>query len=158
LAMGSLESINQAIQFISGMLAPAIMISSCGLILLGLQTKYSNIIDRIRELNEEERHLELAPERDEFQERRMRSLKAQIEKLLFRARLDRNGIFSLYLAILSFVLTSLTIAPAYFGYFGLISFSLLLFLVGMGLVLIGILYVALEVLNSYKVVKYEVET
>jgi polyferredoxin len=153
-----LSDIHQAIQFISGMLAPAIMISSCGLILLGLQTKYSNIIDRIRDLNEEKRRLELMESLDRFQERRMRSLSAQMEKLLIRAKLDRNGILSLYLAILSFVLTSLLIAPAYFGYLGLVTFSIIFFVIGIGLVLTGIIYVALEVSNSYKVVKYEVET
>ncbi|MDH7498952.1 MAG: DUF2721 domain-containing protein [candidate division NC10 bacterium] len=153
-----LGNIHQAIQFISGMLAPAIMISSCGLILLGLQSKYSNIIDRIRELNEEKRRLQLTESLDRFQERRLRSLTAQMEKLLIRAKLDRNGILSLYLAILSFVLTSLLIAPAYFGYFGLITLSILFFVVGIGLVLTGIIYVSLEVFNSYKVVKYEVES
>lgn len=153
-----MANINQAIQFISGMLAPAIMISSCGLILLGLQSKYSNIIDRVRELNEEKRRLELTESLDRFQERRMRSLMAQMEKLLVRAKLDRNGILSLYLAILSFVFTSLLIAPAYFGYFGLVTLSILFFVIGMGLVLTGIIYVALEVSNSYKVIKYEVES
>ena len=151
-------NISQAVQFISGLLAPAIMISSCGLILLGLQNKYSNIIDRIRELNEERRRLGLMESLDPNQERRMRSLTAQIEKLLVRARLDRNGILSLYLAILSFILTSLLIAPAYFGSFALITLSIMTFVAGIGLVLVGVIYVALEVINSYKVVKYEVES
>jgi len=153
-----LGNISQAVQFISGLLAPAIMISSCGLILLGLQNKYSNIIDRIRELNEERRRLGLMESLDPNQERRMRSLTAQIEKLLVRARLDRNGILSLYLAILSFILTSLLIAPAYFGSFALITLSIMTFVAGIGLVLVGVIYVALEVINSYKVVKYEVES
>jgi hypothetical protein len=152
-----MANINQAIQFISGLLAPAIMISSCGLILLGLQNKYSNIIDRIRSLNEEKRRLEMMDSLDRFQERRMRSLTAQINRLLVRAKLDRNGILSLYLAILSFILTSLAIAPAYFGYFGLVTLSIVFFVGGIGLVLTGIIYVALEVSNSYKVVKHEVE-
>jgi len=152
-----MANINQAVQFISGLLAPTIMISSCGLILLGLQNKYSNIIDRIRDLNEEKRRLEMMDSLDRFQERRMRSLAAQMDRLLVRARLDRNGILSLYLAILFFVLTSLAIAPAYFGYFGLIPLSIAFFVTGIGLVLTGIVYVALEVSNSYKVVKYEVE-
>ncbi len=152
-----MTNINQAIQFISGLLAPAIMISSCGLILLGLQTKYSNIIDRIRALNEEKRRMEMADSLDRYQGRRMKSLTAQMDRLLVRARLDRNGILSLYLAILFFVLTSLSIAPAYFGPFGLIPLSIVLFVTGIGLVLVGVVYVALEVFNSYKVVKHEVE-
>jgi hypothetical protein len=152
-----MANINQAVQFISGLLAPAIMISSCGLILLGLQNKYSNIIDRIRSLNEEKRRLEMMDSLDRFQERRMRSLTAQIDRLLVRAKLDRNGILSLYLAILSFILTSLAIAPAYFGYFGLVTLSIIFFVTGIGLVFAGIIYAALEVSNSYRVVKYEVE-
>ncbi len=152
-----MANIHQAIQFISGLLAPAIMISSCGLILLGLQNKYSNIIDRIRSLNEEKRRLEITDSLDRYQERRMRSLTAQIDRLLVRAKLDRNGILSLYLAILSFILTSLAIAPAYFGYFGLVTLSIIFFVAGIVLVLTGIIYVALEVSNSYKVVKHEVE-
>ncbi len=153
-----MANINQAIQFISGLLAPAIMISSCGLILLGVQSKYSNIIDRIRELNDEKRRLESTESMDAAQDRRMRSLKVQIEKLLIRAKLDRNGILSLYLAIISFILTSLLIAPAYFGYFGLILLAIAFFVAGIALVLTGVVYVALEVSRSYKVVKYEVES
>ncbi len=49
-------------KFISDMLAPAVMLSACGLFLLGLQNKYSNIINRIRELNEEKRELKLIDE------------------------------------------------------------------------------------------------
>lgn len=150
--------VNQAIQFISGMLAPAIMLSSCGLILLGLQNKYSNIINRIRELHEEWRHLSMQESLDPQQGRRMKSLTAQIENLLARAKLVRNGILSLYLAVIAFVLTSLLIAPAYFGYFGLITVSITFFVAGIGLVLAGVVYAALEVSNSYKVVKYEVES
>lgn len=153
-----MANIHQAIQFISGLLAPAIMISSCGLILLGVQSKYSNIIDRIRELNDEKRRLESTESMDAAQDRRMRSLKVQIEKLLIRAKLDRNGILSLYLAIISFILTSLLIAPAYFGYFGLILLAIAFFVAGIALVLMGVVYVALEVSRSYKVVKYEVES
>ena len=153
-----MANIHQAIQFISGLLAPAIMISSCGLILLGLQSKYSNIINRIRELNDEKRRLESTGSMDASQDRRMGSLKVQIEKLLIRAKLDRNSILSLYLAILSFILTSLLIAPAYFGYFGLIPLAIAFFVAGIALVLTGVIYVALEVSRSYKVVKYEVES
>jgi polyferredoxin len=90
---------------------------------------------------------------DPQQGRRMKSLTAQIENLLARANLVRNGILSLYLAVIAFVLTSLLIAPAYFGYFGLIIVSITFFVAGIGLVLAGVVYAALEVSNSYKVVK-----
>jgi len=37
------------------MLAPAVMISACGLLLLGISNKYSSITNRLRILNEERR-------------------------------------------------------------------------------------------------------
>ena len=43
------------IQLIQFMLAPAVMISACGLLLLGINNKYSLVVNRIRLLNEERR-------------------------------------------------------------------------------------------------------
>ncbi len=37
------------------MLAPGLMISACGLLLLGMNNKYSLVVNRIRLLNEERR-------------------------------------------------------------------------------------------------------
>ena len=39
------------------MLAPAVMISACGLLLLGITNKHTSITNRIRLLNEEKRRL-----------------------------------------------------------------------------------------------------
>ena len=38
---------------IQGMLAPGLMISACGLLLLGMNSKYSLVVNRIRLLNED---------------------------------------------------------------------------------------------------------
>ncbi|HEX9739900.1 MAG TPA: DUF2721 domain-containing protein [Ignavibacteriaceae bacterium] len=47
-------SITEVIQL---MLAPGIMISACGLLLLGMNNKYSLVVNRIRILNEEKEDL-----------------------------------------------------------------------------------------------------
>jgi len=48
-----------AVQIIQLMLAPAIMISACGLLLLSINNRYSLVVNRIRLLNEEKRRLML---------------------------------------------------------------------------------------------------
>lgn len=39
------------------MISPAVMISACGLLLLGANAKYSNVLNRIRLINDEKRRL-----------------------------------------------------------------------------------------------------
>ena len=46
-----------AVQAIQAILAPAIMVSACGLLLLGLLNRYTVIMARIRALNDERRRL-----------------------------------------------------------------------------------------------------
>ena len=45
------------IEVIQLMLAPGIMISACGLLILGINNKYSMVVNRIRLLNEERRRI-----------------------------------------------------------------------------------------------------
>ena len=50
-----MPDISSIVQIIQLMLAPGLMISACGLLLLGMNNKYSLIVNRIRLLNEERR-------------------------------------------------------------------------------------------------------
>jgi hypothetical protein len=145
-------------KFISDMLAPAVMLSACGLFLLGLQNKYSNIINRIRDLNEEKRELGLIDELNKFQRRRLKSVAKQLVGLLRRARLDKNSILSLYAAMIFFMLSSLSIALKDLGWVLKDEIpSLILFLLGTALVFTGTVFAYLEVRISYRVVQLEVE-
>lgn len=44
------------VEVIQLMLAPGLMISACGLLLLGMNNKYSLVVNRIRLLNEEKNY------------------------------------------------------------------------------------------------------
>jgi len=48
---------NNIVEVIQLMLAPGLMISACGLLLLGINNKYSIVINRIKVLNKEKRKL-----------------------------------------------------------------------------------------------------
>ncbi|MBK7267803.1 MAG: DUF2721 domain-containing protein [Ignavibacteriales bacterium] len=52
---------DQVASLIQAMLAPGIMISACGLLILGMNNKYSLVVNRIRTLNEEKGNLQKLP-------------------------------------------------------------------------------------------------
>ncbi|MBK9097906.1 MAG: DUF2721 domain-containing protein [bacterium] len=144
------------------MLAPGIMISACGLLLLGMNNKYSLVVNRIRTLNEERRRALHKMGEKEFtlQENvRFESITKQLERLTYRVGLVRNAVLSYTIAVALFVLTSLLIGVGYlFDMTRLNSFITVLFLLGMTSVLAGVLFAAYETYKGYEIVKYEVES
>lgn len=149
-----------AIEAIQAILAPALGISAVGLLLLGLYNRYSNIINRIRSLNEERRRfMKLIAEDTELSYTdnvRYMSISNQGKELLVRSRYVRNAILCLQLAVGLFVLTSVAIAINIIVVSDLVrNLPLFLFITGMLSVFFGVLWAALEVHRSYKIVLLE---
>ena len=157
-----MPDISSIVQIIQLMLAPGLMISACGLLLLGMNNKYSLIVNRIRLLNEERRRVLKKIDEPEFSSRenvRIESISKQLEELSFRVKLVRNAVLSYTIAVALFVITSLLIGFGYlFDVTRLNSFITTLFLLGMVSVLIGVIYAAYETYKGYEIVKYEVES
>jgi hypothetical protein len=149
------------IQVIQLMLAPGLMISACGLLLLGMNNKYSLVVNRIRLLNEEKRKFfSKAGEKDlQYEEDvRLESLSMQLNGLAFRVKLIRNAVLSYTIAVAFFVLTSLSIGFQFIFEEGRIDFLITaLFLAGMILVLIGVIYAAYETKKGYNIIHLEVK-
>jgi len=147
---------------IQAILAPALGISATGLLLLSLFNRYSSMVNRIRLLNAEKRkYLDIVLEKDELpytENIRLMSIVNQIQNLLFRSKLSRNAILSIQTAITLFVLTSVLIGINVFltSTFAE-TFALMLFLTGMIFVLVGIIFSAWEIQNSYKITELEVK-
>jgi hypothetical protein len=144
-------------QIIGQVLAPTIMISACGLMLLGLQNKYSNIIDRIRVLNEERRKLR-GMSLDENKRNRRDSIEQQIPRLLDRARLEKNAILFMYIGVLFFVITSVFIGIdlLFHEYVKLGMLTSTLFMIGLACVFIAAVNAYLEIRKAYDIVLIEV--
>ena len=149
------------IQVIQLMLAPGLMISACGLLLLGMNNKYSLVVNRIRLLNEEKRKFfSKAGEKDlQYEENvRLESLSMQLNGLTFRVKLIRNAVLSYTIAVAFFVLTSLSIGFQFIFEAEKIDFLITaLFLAGMILVLIGVIYAAYETKKGYNIIHLEVK-
>ena len=149
------------VNVIQAMLAPGIMISACGLLLLGMNNKYSLVVNRIRLLNEEKRKYSSKAAETEFnfdEEIRLKSISTQLAQLHYRVGLVRNAVLFYSFAVALFVITSLCIGLEFatrlkgFEYLIIAFFSL-----GMIQVLIGIVYAGIETVKGYQIVSYEIK-
>ncbi len=138
------------------MLAPGLMISACGLLLLGINNKYSIIVNRIRLLNEEKRKMKRG-DRLTIEQNRMDSLILQINKLYNRFKLVRNAAFSYSIAVVLFIIASLFIGLKYLlQSINAGAIALIFFLLGITSVLLGIIFAVVELWKGYKIVHIEV--
>ena len=146
---------NTASGLIQVMLAPGIMISACGLLLLGMNNKYSLVVNRIRLLKEEKRS---SAYKENGNNLRHGSIDLQVNKLFYRISLIRNAVFSYSVAVALFIIASILIgANTINTKLDLNSLVIGFFLAGMAFVLAGILFAAVEVWRGYKIVKIEIE-
>ena len=143
------------------MLAPAIMISACGLLLLGINNKYSIVVNRIRLLNQESRSIRKKIGSQEYssdEDVRLEVIAKQIPRLMYRLKLVRNAVVSYATAVGLFVSTSLLLGVAYLTEAaGFNSIIMTAFLLGMTSVLVGILFMGIETIKGYSIVEFEVE-
>lgn len=150
------------IKIIQLMLAPAVMINACGLLLLGINNKYSSMINRIRLLNEEKRRymikIEHNDELDYLETSRLQSIRKQISVLHYRLRLIRDSIFSITIGLFLFILTSLLIGIEAFVGASLTKYIFLsTFAMGMISVGIGLIFLLTDTLKGYKIVQVEIK-
>jgi hypothetical protein len=145
------------VQLIQGMLAPGLMISACGLLLLGMNNKYSLVVNRIRLLNEEKRKIFHQVKIEEIDRSRLSNIELQISHLISRISLVRNAVFGYSLAVALFIVSSVligvTINKNSPGFDWLI---VAFFYAGMFAVFVGIVFAAIEVWKGYRIVKIEI--
>ena len=147
-----LHKIVQEIQYV---LAPAIMISSASLLLLGFQNKFSSLTNRFRILNQEKRSLEAKPSRSESEEKRFANLKEQVDGLMQRATHVKNAIILTYGAIVSFIATSVLLFLNIYTPLHSIALTIACFLIGLLLIFASSALMMIEVALAFKIVSLE---
>jgi hypothetical protein len=152
---------NAIVQIIQAMLAPAVMISACGLLLLAMNNKYSMVMGRIRTLAREKRDFSRQSQEIELtglDRERLENIQQQLGLLAHRIKLVRNAVLSYSSAVGIFVLNSILIGlPFIFKNFTTEGISVFCFLLGMALVLVGVYFAAHEAWEGYKVIKIELK-
>jgi len=161
--MGNLFSFQMnAVSIIQLMIAPAVMINACGLLLLGMNNRYSLVVNRIRLLNEEKRRLlarygEKPLSTDD--NIRLESIVIQIKALTFRVKLVRNSVISYVTAVGLYVLTSLLIGVSSVMAFHKVNYLIIItFLLGMISLLVGVIFAGFETKKGFDIIKYEVQS
>jgi hypothetical protein len=137
-------------QLIQTMIAPAVMISCCGLLLLSIINKLGRVIDRIRILNTELRTIKLDTSRKI-------SIERQIDMLVYRALILKRSTSALFLAILFFVLTSFGVGLFTFIEKAGTHLILMFFIAGMLCLLLGVLYAYWEIRISHQTIIEEIK-
>lgn len=156
------EPIISGIEAIQAILAPALGISATALLLLNMHNRFSITINRIRVLNEERRryHIKISnnEETGAYEQFRYSSISSQLIMLTQRCKELRNAILYIIGSIFLFVISSLLIGVNIFVSTEILRTApILVFSVGMILVLVGIVYSAMDVVNSFKVTEVEVK-
>jgi hypothetical protein len=150
-----------AVQAIQAILAPALMVSACGLLLLGLLNRYTVIMSRIRALNEERRRLVRSTtppaEAQPVEITRLASVIRQLDHLVDRVRLLRNAVMCQVVAVGCFVLSSLLIGLRVAGPEWLkLVHPLPVFVTGMAVLFAGVVFEGTDVLRAYRTIRLEV--
>lgn len=142
------------------MLSPAVMISACGLFLLGANNKYSSVLNRIRLINDEKRRLVMkAAERNFTPEENLRleSTARQLSGLNVRAKLVRDSVLSYTTAAALFVVSSLLIGIAAFRNITELHYlSTAVFMCGMLMVFAGVVFGVMESRKGFEIVQLEI--
>ncbi|CAG9463461.1 unnamed protein product [Pedinophyceae sp. YPF-701] len=154
---------------ITTMVAPVVMISACGLLLLATFNRYAVIIGRIRAFHTEEINacMKLAKLRNSTAENdqelvrilqhRIHGLESQLHSIFGRAKLIRNSIAGIVVCIalqlLTVVFIGLTIAFPRAGIPAITFFAL-----GMVALLYGVSCILAEILRSTRSVEKEIRT
>ena len=141
------------IQHIQAILAPAVMISACGLLLLGMQNKYGRIIDRMRVLTRERFDFS-GKASDPIAVRRLAVVDRQIGDLLKRTKIQHDAVLLLFVAVGLFVgdtlLIGLSQAVPELG-----ELPLVVFLLGQVMVLFSAMNAAREIWISHRAATFE---
>lgn len=105
----TMEPLTSALAVLTAMITPAVLISACGALILSTSTRLGRVVDRVRTLIDRfEEMSQSTTEAQLFEERRL-VLFDQLDRLTTRARLLQRGMTIFYLALGTFVLTSVAI-------------------------------------------------
>lgn len=170
----SVEFVAQTIQLI---LAPAVMVTACAIMLGSLLAHYGAINDRLRAFARERLEIwqssttslattrpgdsalsgdSASSMREAFITERLREIDAQLPELLRRHTMLRNAVLFGYVAVVSFLTSMVIIALAALIQSTIVAFAaLLIFLAGTAILLIGMLLTTIEIRISHQAVQYE---
>ncbi len=135
-----------AISIIEATLAPLLLVSSTGLLILGMGNRMGRVVDRLREFSREVR--------EGVSEERMEVIMKQKGVLITRAKLCRNAMMHFHFTILFAAISSILIFLATIWH-GVQYFALGFFIISLITLVIGAVYAVYEISLSYTAILRE---
>ena len=103
-----MDQLSSALEVLSAMITPAVLISACGMLVLSTSNRLTNVVARVRDLSDRFERL-TAFEGSKRQAEKRLMIISQLQLLTSRTRLLHRSLTSLYSAIGIFVLTTFDI-------------------------------------------------
>lgn len=128
-------TITSAIDVLSAMITPAILIMACGSLIMTTSSRLIRAIDRVREFVPELENI--ADSQRRFDEEKRRMMLDQLSSLTSRTRMLQRALSRLYAAIGAFIATSVSI-----GVVALAGVHLAWIPVGLAFIGVGLLFYA----------------
>ena len=94
---------------LTGMIAPAVLISACGPLLLSTTIRFGRIVDRARILSERLENLIHGKSDEEHVDEKIEIFYDQLSRLARRAKMLQRGMMSIYAALTCFIASSVAI-------------------------------------------------
>jgi len=152
--MMSAADVAKTIQLI---IAPVVLITACALLQNAVLGRYSSIGQEMRSLAHERLELLRSNAGDLFHQERLQEIYRQIPLLTHRHCLLQNSALIIYSAVSLFLINMFAIALAVsLNSPEVATLTLSLFLMGTGVLLTGVIFIALEIRISHRAICYEV--
>jgi hypothetical protein len=103
-----MDQLSSALEVLSAMITPAVLISACGMLVLSTSNRLTNVLIRVRDLSDRFERLTRSERSSRQAEKRLMII-SQIGLMTGRARLLQRSLTGLYSAIGIFVLTTFDI-------------------------------------------------
>ncbi|MGB9815764.1 MAG: DUF2721 domain-containing protein [Thermoplasmata archaeon] len=130
---------------------PMVMITGVALLILGINERFSRVMDRIRNIH---RDLLLGEIKNE---RLIISYREQIEKLLLMARILRNAMLSMYFSVFFAVVSSISILFSFLTGFSLIPVMLVSMIFSLASLFLGAIFVILHITFSLRAIEIDIK-
>jgi hypothetical protein len=141
-----LRLLTPALGVLTAMITPAVLILASGTLIASTSSRLGRVVDRVRVLSELFEQLETSAPTIAYAEEHRAHIFNQLDKLTSRARLLQFSMTALYLAVSSFVATSVAIGLLAFITIGMYSIHVpvVMALAGMAFLFAGSIFLIFE--------------
>jgi hypothetical protein len=104
-----MDTLSSALTVLTAMLAPAVLLSACGTLILSTSNRLGRVVDRVRTLSDRFEDLTHEEVTDPLAQKKLTLIFHQLARLTRRARLLQGSLTSFYLAVGILIATSVAI-------------------------------------------------